>query len=661
MSDVSSIPFINYGLSQAQQGQATASANLQNQQAGLVNQQTQQSQMQTELMQRAMPLYRQTISDMYSDMTGTTAANASEPTNYGQPQTAAAADQSGAAPASTPGSSTPAYADPGAVAEYARQQNYIQPFTQPEQEALKNGALFAAMPGGNAGFLNMAKMRQQFRVANQTKQNQYQSGQLYDVMSAVQDPDNQDPLGMLRAAPGQQGVVSQIVANNPGDTEAQQAAARKYAQMYAYNLHQYTGRGQTMQNGVLVDTTVGAPVTGQDQVLTGLTPEQRAKAMQFAQEPIPVVLTTGDTTQMPRWKAPVAQGGLGMTPETYVARQDSLARAHLNNPNAPEPGLSSWNAPSAVGNTSGANDAANGSAMPPSSTPPSAIPPGARPATGPALQAIHRQQAGGLQAAADQVPSPTTALKGPVPQTGTPAYNALMSAALNDPAYKARWNVAPQPGLPIPGAKEGITQYQTQRNELMKDSSEMSQSADQALQNFRAAKMIFDTQKPLTGPLAAFGQKIAVATGMDINTTAGRQEVAKYLTNGAVAGLKQTYGSRPGVFDVKINVEKAFPNIDSMSPPAVRNLIDSQIAQAQYLKDSSVRAQAYANKGLEPNSFATWNSTYFPRSELFDTTYGKQQPSGGAGPMRVSSPTQYAALPRGTRYVDPNGVARIKQ
>lgn len=642
MADVAPTPFINFGQSQAQQGQASAAATLTGQQAQLTQQQVQQQQMQTELQRRAMPLYEQTIEDMKSDMSGTPAANAMAPTGE-VPQ--AMADQSGAAPQAS-------YSDPGAIAETARQQNYIQPFTPQEQRSIMNGAIFAGMPGGSPAYLNAAKMQQQFRVKNQMAQNQYRSGQLYDVMTAVQDPDNQDPLGMLRASPGQQSVVAQIVADHPGDQEGQETAARLYAQRMAFNLHQYTGRGQTMQNGVLVDTTVGAPVTGQDQVLTGLTPEQRAKAMQFAQEPIPVVLTTGDKTTMPRWKAPTAQGGLGMSPEAYVARQDAIARRHLNDPNQPDPGTGSWNAPSAVGNNAGAQDAKSGTATPPSQTAP-AVPAGARPATGAALRQVQSQGSpASAQSITNNVPSPTTAIRGPVPPTGTPQYNARLGAALSDPTYKARWNVSPQPGLPVPGAKEGITQYQTQRNELMKESSEMSQAADQAMQNFNAAKMIFDSNAPLTGPAGALEQKIAATLGLDWRSAAARQEVAKYLVNGAVSGLKQTYGARPGVFDVKINVEQAFPNIDKMSPPAIRNLIDSQITQAQYIKDSAVRAKAYTNRGLEPNSFGTWNSTYFPRSELLDTAYG----NGGQPPQGAETRDYQGA----SYYLTP-GADRTKQ
>lgn len=666
MADVAPIPFINFGLSQQEQAQAGAAANLQNQQANVASQQAQQQQMQTELMQRSMPIYRQTIDNMLADMSGTPASNAMSPQASPAPaQSQAAADQSGASP-TTPGA-VPAYADPGAIAEYARATNYVQPFTPQEQRALFNGAMMASLPGpaANPAFLKMAQMQNQFRIANQTRMNQYRSGQLYDVMTAVQDDDNPDPLSALRAVPGQQGVVAQIVKDHPGDVAAQQDAARKYAQMTAFNMHQYTGRGQTMQNGVLIDTTVGAPVTGQDQVLTGLTPEQRAKAMQYAMEPIPVVLNTGDKTQMPRYKAPVAQGGLGMTPEAFVARQDALARQHLNDPNAPEPGLSSWNSPSAIGNTSGASAAAQGNTLPqhaPGAQP--SLPPGTRPAVGRQLQTLQGQSQ------LNNAPTPQTALSGPVPAVGTPQYTARMQAALSDPTYKARWNIQPQPGLPIPGASAGITQYQTQRNELMKEAGENSQAADQSLMNFQAAKAILGAPdgshvNAVSGIPGAIMQRLG-ALGFDTATADQRAEAAKYLTQAAIAGLKQTYGSKPGVFDVKVNLEHAFPNVASMPYGALNNLIDSQIAQARYIKDSAVRAQVYASKGLEPNSFPTWNATYFPKSGLVaDMQPGQQQQqqqgaATQAPPVRITTPAQAYALPRGTRFMTPDGRIRVR-
>lgn len=645
----SSVP--NFALMQQEPGAVAAGANLQNQQAALTSQQAQQQQMQTQLLKQAMPLYQQTISNTIADMSGTSAGNAMSLSGQ-SPQALTDSSGASAAPGSPPmtpagqnpqtaqdNSGTPAYADSGAIAEQVRQQNYVQPYTPGEQRAIMNGAMMAALPGpaANPAYLKMAQMQQQFRVANQTRQNQYQSGQLYDTMTAVQDPTNPNPLAMLAALPGQQAVAAQIVKDNPGDPDAQNAAARNYAQMVAYNAHLYTGRPTTLQNGVEIDTANGAPVTGQEQVLTGLTPEERAKAKQWAQEPIPVTLNTGKQVPMSRYQAPTTQGGLGMTPDAYVAQQDAIARARLSNPNAPEPGLNTWNSPTAIGNTSGAQAASQGNTLPqhaPGQIP--GPPAGTRPATGPQLQNIRAQQSQSapVQQAADMVPSPTTALKGPVPPTGTPAYNARMSAALQDPTYNARWNVTAAPGTPIPGAEEGIKEYQTQRNTLMQEAGQNAQAADQAMQNFNAAKMIINSANstlPLTGPVGALEQKVAATLGLPWQAAATRQEVAKYLVNGAVSNLKTTYGSRPGVFDVKINVEQAFPNVSTMSPPALSNLIDSQISQAQYIKDSAVRAQQYANRGKEPNAFSTWNSTYFPRSELLDTQYGAGAQAGAGG------------------------------
>jgi hypothetical protein len=626
MADVASVPFINFGLSQQQQAQAGASANLQNQEANVQSQQAQQQAITTELMQRSKPLYLQAISDAQAAMTGTPAANAQAPTGY----QAQEADASGTGPtpgagATPPMASGPRYDDEGAIADSIRAQNYVQPFTPGEQKLYMAGAALASLPGAaaNPALLKIAQYQNQFRVANQSKLNQLRSNQLYDVMTAVQDPNNPDPLGALRAVPGQQSVVAQIMADHPNDPKGQADAARRYAQVTAFNLHQYTGNPQELQNGVLIDKTRGTAVTGQDQVLTGLTTEQKAKAYQYANEQIKVTQTDGEETYMPRWQAPVDQGGLGMSPEAYVARQNALALRHLNDPTQPSPGAGTWDAPSAVGNNAGSKDVSAGNAT---RQPAAQLRPGARAATGPALQKV-KAQAGPNNTMA-QAPTPTTPIPGPLPATGSPQYISRLAGALKDSSYKAQWNMGAQVGRPIPGAKEGITNYQNGVKELGDRQQELSTSADQALQNFRAAKMIMDSTAPMTGPIGAMEQRIAATLGVDIGTSQGRQEVAKYLVNGAVSQLKQTYGSRPGVFDVKINVEQAFPNIDKMSPSAIRNLLDSQIAQAQYIKDTAARSVPYIRAGLDPYKFGTWNSIYFPRAELLDNQYGSQPPQG---------------------------------
>jgi hypothetical protein len=227
-----------------------------------------------------------------------------------------------------------------------------------------------------------------------------------------------------------------------------------------------------------------------------------------------------------------------------------------------------------------------------------------------------------------------------LPAIGTPQYTQRMQMALSDPNYKTQWSNPNlnSPGAPVAGAKEGVANWQAGVKALSQDQSEISQAADTALQNFQAAKLIYDGNMGVFGgPLGAIAQKAAATLGVNINSVTGRQEVSKYLTQAAIAQLKQMYGSRPGVFDVKINMEQAFPNIEKMSPQAIRNLIDSQILQAQYLKQTAGRSAAYIQKGMDPWKFGTWNATYFPRGALLNQMYSNTGNQSGAVGKQVPS------------------------
>jgi hypothetical protein len=646
MADVAPTPFINFGLSQEQQAQAGASANLENQQANVASQQAQQQAMQTELMQRSMPMYRQAIDEARAYMAGTPAANAmanSSGTSQAQAQRdpfnpAQLADQSSG--------QTPFYEDPGQVADIVRQQNFVQPFTSGEQRMFMTGATLAAMPGAAANpmLLNMAKYQNQFRVQNQSRTNALRSNQLYDALTAASTAD--DPLSALGAIPGQQGVAAQIAKNNPGDTAAQTAAAKRYAQMAAYNYHQFSGMPTKMENGVEIDTTRGEPVTGQQQVLTGISTEQRAKIYQDGLQHVEVTLKNGQKVSMLKWQAPKPFGWGGITPSRMVMMENQAMQQPTFSNNMPKPGATTWDSPTAPGNTTGAADAAAGNASPqslPANAPPMA-PPGAHAQVAVGAQLRQLNAAQPVKTTAESAPSPTQPMQD-LPEYGTPAYSNRMSAALSDAAYRSQWagKDLNQPGMPQTGADTGITNYQNGKKALAQSQSEISSSADSALQNFRAAKMIFDsTDGLMTGPIGALEQRIAAGLGVDWRTVDGRQQISKYLTQAAVSQLKQMYGSQPAAFETKVNLEQAFPNLKEMSPKAVRGLIDSQISQAQYLKQSAARSTAYLNKGNDPYQFGTWNSMYFPRAHLLDQEYGGVQPK--------SAPT-VGAIEKGYKFL----------
>jgi hypothetical protein len=273
-----------------------------------------------------------------------------------------------------------------------------------------------------------------------------------------------------------------------------------------------------------------------------------------------------------------------------------------------------------------------------------AKPASGKPATGPGSA----QRAAQAKAAAAQT-TPAAEQYGTAPPVGTPEYGQRMTVALANakPAEYGPQNTKNRVGMPVAGQAEGIKTFQSQQKDLREYGSEISTSADQSLQNFNAAKRLLagDTSLPVTGVVGAALQKASSTLGLDSNTAAVRQEAAKYLIQGAVSGLKETYGSRPGVFDVKINVEKAFPSLENMGINEVRNLIDSQITQAQYLKDTGQRAAQYADRGYEPGDFKAWNARFFPRANIVT-------PPAPVEPAKEKDPqAAYDALPAGAPYI----------
>lgn len=635
MADIAPQPFINYGLSQAQQGQATAAAGLETQQAGLVSQQAQSAQMNNQIQRATMPLILQTIQESQADMSG---ANPGNP-EAGQGKIGAPGGEGGgpAGPATTESGVTPSWYNSDSVEDAFRQQNYIQPWTDQELQMLKYGTALSMSPNNaaaGAAIVARVQTQRQARIDNQTAQNQLRMGNTYDASAAVhnRDPDGDQPgstFAMLAATdkPAAAGIRSAATdANGNFNAAAADALARQYSGHIAAVSHIYAGRPTDMVNNQLVDKATGQAVVGQAQLFVGSTPEQRGNDRQFALTPIPVKFTDGTTQDMPRWKAPVDQGGFGgkVTPDQYMLQQDRARRIQPNNPDGSP----------AIPDVGG-----------PPVRPPQVAP---KPATGSALAAVNANSPSALAAATS----------GPVPPTGTPQYARRVQAALADPAYRAPYDPDTMPhveGAPKPAVQQEMDQYLKQRNDAQQEFSDHASAASQALMNFRAAQAILTApdgsnihQLGITGPIGGIFQRVA-ALGFSSDTADKRMEAAKYLTNGAVQNIRQMYGARPAMFDVKLNVEKAFPNLDTMDVDSAQALIQSQIAQSQYMRDSSLRGNAYITKGNDPMSFNSWNEKYFPRENMLVPGGGQGAGVPGAGQPDVTQ-AQHAALAQGAPF-----------
>ena len=105
---------------------------------------------------------------------------------------------------------------------------------------------------------------------------------------------NSDYQGFVRvngAAPGQ--AVAELARVDPQKAAELQNSnpitadqqARTYAQQMGLSTHQYSGRPVDMKNGVLTDGPSGAQVLGSEQLMVGLSPEQKAAAFEDAITP----------------------------------------------------------------------------------------------------------------------------------------------------------------------------------------------------------------------------------------------------------------------------------------------------------------------------------------------------------------------------------------
>jgi hypothetical protein len=313
MADIAPIPFINFGASQAQQGQAAASANLQNQQAQGV-------QMGNQITQASMPMIMQALNEANADQSGSNPGNPSagqgQKTINGQ---SASDDQTGTG-----------YGFDGANIETGlRNANYVQPWTPQEQQQLAQWTKLAGLPGP-AGDMAKAKVaalqtQRQARIENQTAQNQNAMGNMYDSWGAASTAD--DPLMALAAVPGGKQVASQIALKYGNDRDGAEEEAKAFLEHGAAVSHLYSGRPTHDVNGQLVDDKTGQNVIGQHQVYRGSTAEQLGADRKWAAEDVPVTFSDGSTGKRARYLVPVNQGGLGgITPDQYALQQDQARR-----------------------------------------------------------------------------------------------------------------------------------------------------------------------------------------------------------------------------------------------------------------------------------------------------------------------------------------------
>jgi hypothetical protein len=479
------------------------------------------------------------------------------------------ADTSGVTPAATSNGDTlqihDGGIDPAAITAGMQKQFAVRDqWTPQELQQLSQAPLYAA--AGIPGMDQVAMQQHKARIDTLTSQAQLGASNAYDQSYAVSTAPDGSRLAVLKTIhPDAAAAIQKIADQKDWTPEQTDQYVKTYADEVGNAAHKYSGRGvEVGKDGIARDTQTNQPVLGG--APAGVTPEAHADIVQKSTALVDT-FTNGVTTKVPQWRASgyssagayqnaaLANGGVAPPPP----RLGSTAPAAPKVPGAPAPTV-------------------GGNAAPP--------PPGAAPAPGAA------------------------------PKAADPA----LTAALADTSFR-------QPAVQIPdgrAATKAETDAQaapvTQAAALRENAAEVTASSARALQNFQAAKILLETPSDhqitgLPGQVAAELSRL----GFQNQTADQRAEAAKYLTNGALGGLKSTYGSKPAMFDVKVNLEQAFPDIKTQGLGAAKNLVDSQIRAAQYDLASAGRVDSYLGKNPtqplnQPTRFNEWNEKNFSRS-----------------------------------------------
>jgi hypothetical protein len=595
----------SFGQGVANTNQANAAAGQAQAQTGLINQQTQAAAMQNQIAKARQAIVLKALQDYNPQADDSAASPTPGAGGNGSGLQATPGNTGKAVPNSTSnpqaGSSVPNqpaqdatadnWYDPAQVDGGLRSKYFVNPAGTPQEiQALSKAAFID--PDGKLGLLEQAKMNRQNGVDSRLASAQNDASGLYETMTrgVVNAPAGR-ALDALEAISPQ--AAAQIRKLIPDDVEEDEAA-RTFGSHVANTVHQYSGRPVVADaSGQYRDQVTGNPLTGAPKV--GMNADQLAQLAAKGNELVTVKNSDGSESQIPRFqaeKSPSLQGWMTKIADT---------RGKIPGASPSVTGVPKAQFRAAV------QDAASKAPPPAAPGPQTGAPSGQSAAPGPQTGAATQ----GAQA--PQAPAP-----------GGP-----MAIALQDKSYRSQ--IANQPvtsGTSQSKMAQGDTDnYIKQKADLQTAASDNAQASSQSLASFRAAKAIMDAPdgSNIAGVLpGALAQELA-KLGFNTDTGAHRIEVAKYLTNGALQNLKTVYGAKPGVFDVKVNLDQAFPNIATMNDQSVKELIASQIRNASYIRDSARRVPMYLAAKNEPTSFNDWNEKYFTRSNAVNEPAGQEQ------------------------------------
>jgi hypothetical protein len=588
----------NYGpTAVANQGLAGAQTQLAGANTQNVQQQAQTAAMQNKLMAARMPLILSQLHDE-SIGAGDSSGVGGEADSKGSPVGGASAGSGGNVGGSqrTPGEDVASedesavgpgqnFYQPDKIDAALRAKYFVPQYTPQEMQALKRAYLVDPQDQYGMGPKRVMAMHD-MRIQQSTQQNQLDSRNDFDKLSAVTDAPAGNAMDVLEAShPDTVAAIRRQFAKEPDSEMAQDedAAARMFASHAAGAVHQYTGRKAVKDDaGVYRDEDTGIPIPGVEKV--GLSTDQYTK---LAHESI-----------TPSVKMDDGNGG-----SILVAPWKAAQMGGAKNINGP----GDWMMVRA--SQQGLPGAA--STLSPNSAPKQAA------------HAVAQTALDKARAADAAAPAPTSGAPAPANGVGT-ARNAQgnidpqLTDALHDTKYSYKptnngETYTPQIGhTPPPAVLDDMKNQTNARNNLAKDSNQGVGASAAALTMYKAAQDVLAKGNYDGG---AWNQELAkysrwLPAGWQNHMTGDYQEVAKYLGGAALQAGK-------GIFSKMTEKESDTVMHDlnpspGMDPTALRDMIARGAKTAQYSLDSSKRVPAYLHSGNDANQFNSWNQEHFP-------------------------------------------------
>lgn len=249
----------------------------------------------------------------------------------------------------------------------------------------------------------------------------------------------------------------------------------------------------------------------------------------------------------------------------------------------------------------------------------------------------------GTPAASSRSTAPATSH---VPAAQAPNADPVLTKALADPEYKVASAPVIRGQTPSDENRKQVAARVEAKTGLQKDAEDATRASATALQYSLAAKQIMDSKgKPVTGLFGPVAKEISrVWGGVDATNY---QEVAKYLGNAAVQNGKANFPNATQS-EVGLQLNELSPNLQQ-TDAAISDLIDSNIRSSKYTMDSAKRVGTYLNSSGDPQKFARWNQTYYPREDIVNAT---DKPATGGPPKGW---TLHVDAKGRKAYVSPDG------